>query len=123
MTDEFAMTATEVKKRLSPEQQLQRVGTATGMTPRQANAVTQARLQHALSSLAEMNVDNVHEWLRQVGDVAPAEAIRLFMELLEFRLPRMKAATVIATLSATGDGKKELKDMTMEELERVVSEQ
>lgn len=118
---EFDLPASEIKKRLSPEQQLVRVGTPTGMTPRQANAVTQARLQHALSSLAEMNVDNVHKWLEEVASRSPAEAIRLYMELLEFRLPKMKAATVIATLSANGDGKP-MTEMTMEELEAIVAE-
>lgn len=119
---EFNMPAADIAKRLSPDARLQLVGQPTGLTPRQANAITQARLQYSLSALAEGNVDNVNKWLAEVGARAPAEAIRLFMELLEFRMPRMKAATVIATLSATGDGGKQMKDMTIEELESIVSE-
>lgn len=93
-----------------------------GLTPRQANQITQSRLQYALSDLAEMNVERVHKWLGDVGERAPAEAIRLYLELLEFRMPRMKAATVIANLTP-GDKGKELKDLSMEELQAIVAEQ
>jgi hypothetical protein len=119
---EFDLPKSEIVARLSQEERLKRIGAPIGLTPRQANAVTQARLQLALSELADGNIANVQLWLEQVGQRAPAEAIRLFMELLEFRLPRMKAAQV--NLNATIEGKERgLKDMTIEELERVVAEQ
>lgn len=125
MSDEFQITDQQIIARLSPEERLRRVGTPTGLTARQANAITQSRLQLALSDLAEMNVDNVNKWLNEVGQRAPAEAIRLYLELLEFRMPRMKAAQVAVHVGATAgkEGTKELKDMSIEELQSVVAEQ
>lgn len=119
---EFDMPEKDIARRLSVDQRLEMVGLPVGLTPKQANAITQARLQFALSSLAEMNVDRVHDWLGQVATQSPAEAIRLFLELLEFRMPRMKAAQVIANLSPTADGKRELKDLSIEELQSIVAE-
>lgn len=124
MIDEFSMAPKELAKRLTVEERLTRVGLPEGLTPRQANAITMARLQYALSDLTEQVVPEVLEWLRQVAAVAPAEALRLYMELLEFRMPRMKAAQV--SLSAVSDlrsGERELKDMSIEELNRIVAEQ
>jgi hypothetical protein len=122
MASEFDMPADEIKRRLTTTEKVKRVGTDTGLTPRQANAITQARLQYALSELADMNVDNVHQWLNEVGARNPAEAVRLFMELLEFRLPRLKAAQVVANLTPTAEGQRKLATMTIAELEQIVAE-
>jgi|GEM_PF-6917128 len=120
---EFDLPKKEIAKRLTMQQKLDMVGDPHGLSPQVANKITQARLQNALSQLAEMNVDRVHEWLGEVGARAPAEAVRLYLELLEFRMPRMKAAQVIATFNTGTDGKREMKDMSIEELESIVANQ
>jgi hypothetical protein len=119
---EFDMPPEEVVKHLPVGERLQRVGLPTGLTTRQANAITQARLQLALSELADANVENVQKWLEQVGDRSPAEALRLYMELLEFRMPRMKAATVVANLTPDSGNAKDLKHLSIEELQSIVAE-
>lgn len=123
MTDEFNLPPKEVAKRLTQDQRLERIGTDVGLSPRQANAITKARLNLALSQLAEGNIDNVQTWLEQVGRVAPAEAIRLYMELMEFSTPRMKAAqvNVNADMTPAAGGARSLADMTIDEL-RIVAE-
>jgi hypothetical protein len=124
MNSEFNMVPAQIAKRLTDEERLKRVGFPEGMTVRQATAITNARLQYALSELADMKVEQVSTWLDEVGRVAPAEAIRLFMELLEFRMPRMKAAQVNlnATVGDAAKSGKDLKSMSIEELNRVVAE-
>ena len=119
---EFDMPPEEIAKRLPVQERLQRVGMPEGLTTRQANAITQARLQLALSELADANVDNVQKWLEQVGERSPAEALRLYMELLEFRMPRMKAATVVANLTPDQGNGKDLRSLSIEELQRIVAE-
>lgn len=123
MENEFNLPLVEVAKRLDPQERLRRVGLPEGVTPRQANAITQARLQFALSELAEMNVDNVHKWISEVADKNPEMAVRLYLELLEFRMPRMKAVQVVANANLNTDGKKRLQDMSIEELQTIVAEQ
>ncbi len=119
---EFNMPPTEIAKRLTTDEKVRRVGLPAGFTPRQANAVTMARLQAALSDLADGKVEKVRVWLDQVGERSPAEAIRLFMELLEFRMPRLKAAQVVANLTPSTDGARRLSEMSIEELQHVVAE-
>lgn len=120
---EFDLPTPEIIKRLTVDERLERVGTATGLTARQANAITQARLQFALSELAERNVDKVDQWLTEVGTRSPAEAIRLFLDLLEFRMPKMKAAQVVANLTPNGGDGRQMKDMSIEELQSIIAEQ
>ena len=85
------------------------------------NAITKARVNHALSELAEGNIDNVQRWLEQVGERSPAEAVRLYMELLEFTSPRLKAANIVANLTPNADGQRRLNEMTMEELQNALT--
>lgn len=122
---EFDLPPEEIAKRLPLQTKLELVGQTHGLTPRQANAITKARTQLALSQLAEGNVDNVQQWLRQVGERAPAEAIRLYMELLEFGLPRLKAAQVNLNADMTpGAGGRNLQDLSIDELQNsLVGEQ
>lgn len=122
---EFDMKPVDIAKRLTVNEKLQRVGTETGLSPRQANAITKARVNLALSQLAEANIDNVQQWLTEVGRVSPAEAIRLYMELMEFTTPRLKAAQV--NLNANADlnpnGQRQLSEMSISELQSVIAEQ
>lgn len=121
---EFDLPPEEIAKRLPLQTKLELVGQTHGLTPRQANAITKARTQLALSQLAEGNVDNVQQWLRQVGERAPAEAIRLYMELLEFGLPRLKAAQVNLNADMTPGTGRNLADLSIDELQNsLVGEQ
>ena len=123
---EFDLPVKEIQKRLTVDERITRVGFPEGLSPRQANAITKSRIQYGLAQLAEGNIAFVEDWLRDVGKVNPAEGIRLFMELLEFQLPRMKAAQVNLNANAElgiGGGGKRLTEMSMEELESVVAEQ
>lgn len=122
MSNEFDMPTKEIVTRMSPEARLRAVGQPVGLTPRQANAVTQARLQLALSELAEGLADEVKAWIREVSSRSPAEAVRLYLELLEFRMPRMKAATVVANWTPSEEGRRRLSEISFEELERIVAE-
>lgn len=121
---EFDMPVKQIVKRLTHDERIAAVGTDVGLTPRQANAITKARLNFALSQLAEQNIENVQNWLERVAAVAPAEAIRLYMELMEFSTPRMKAAQV--NLNANADlGDKDarsLSGMSIDELSVVASQ-
>lgn len=122
---EFDLPPEDIAQRLSTQQRLELVGQTHGMTPRQANAITKARMQLALSQLAEANVDNIQRWLGEVGSRSPAEAIRLYMELLEFTAPRLKAAQVNLNANAdmTPGGARSMADMSIDELSAIVSEQ
>lgn len=112
------MPTKEIVKRLTVDERLARVGLPEGFTPRQATQISKARLAFALAELAEGHVDHVSGWLRDVAEKNPAEAIRLYMELMEFSTPRMKAAqvNVNADVPMTPNGQKRLQDMTLEEL-------
>lgn len=120
---EFDMPVKQIVKRLTHDERIAAVGTDVGLTPRQANAITKARLNFAISQLAEQNIENVHEWLQRVAAVAPAEAVRLYMELMEFSVPRMKAAQVNLNANADLGDKtaRSLADMSIEDL-RLVAE-
>lgn len=123
LTNEFDMPTKEIVKRLTVDERLARVGLPEGFTPRQATAITKARLTFALAELAENHVDEVSEWIRAVARNNPAEAIRLYMELMEFSTPRMKAAQVNLNANAdvTANGKS-MSAMTMDELNSIVAE-
>ncbi len=122
---EFSLTEKELADRMTLEQRLAGVGKPGGLSPQQGKAIARARLQYAMSELADMNVVNVHNWLQEVARVNPAEAIRLFMELADYTTPRLKAAQVNANLNvdATPGGGKNLKEMTLDELQSIVSDQ
>lgn len=117
------MPLKEITKRLTVDERLQRVGLPEGFSPRQATAISRARLTFALAELAEGHVDEVSKWLQQVAEKNPAEAIRLYMELMEFSTPRMKAAQVNLNANAdvTANGKS-MSTMTIEELNSIVAE-
>lgn len=119
---EFDLRPEEIAARLTETERLDRVGLPAGFSPRQANAITQARLQFSLSELADRNVENIHKWISQVAEKDPVTAVRLFLELLEFRMPKLKAAQVVANLTPNAAGQKRLAELSMEELERVIAE-
>jgi hypothetical protein len=88
------------------------------LTQRQAGQITANRIRSAMAELAHVNIDNVHEWLRQVAAQSPAKAVELFIELAQFSLPKLKAVAVDVRSS---DGS--VKSLSVSELEKIVSEQ
>ena len=118
------MPTKEIVKRLTVDERLKRVGLPEGFSPRQATAISKARLTFALAELAEGHIDHVSKWLEDVARVNPAEAIRLYMELMEFSAPRLKAAQVNVNANAdlTPAGQKRFQDMTLEELSVVATQ-
>jgi hypothetical protein len=88
------------------------------LTQGQAKQVTQNRIRSAMAELAHNNIENVHAWLAQVATQSPAKAVELFIELAQFSLPRLKAVAVDVT---SRDGS--VKTLSVNELERIVSEQ
>lgn len=124
MVSEFNKPPHEIADMLTEEQRLQLVGLPAGYTPRQAKAIVMARIEYGLSQLADGMVPEVEKWLKQVGERNPGEGIRLFMELLEFRMPRIKAAQV--NLNASADlmpAAGSMTTLTLEELNSIANEQ
>jgi hypothetical protein len=57
------------------------------------NRVT-ADVRRLFAELTERNIDHVHAWLNEVAEQSPAKAIELFLQLLEFCIPKMKAMAI-----------------------------
>ena len=57
------------------------------------NRIT-ADVRRAIAALAENNTDRVQRWLDRVAEQNPAEALRIWLQLLEFTMPKLRAATV-----------------------------
>lgn len=123
MTSEFNKPPHEIRDMLTEEQRLQLVGIPAGFTPRQAKALVTARIEYGLSKLAEGMIADVQKWLRQVGERNPAEGVRLFMDLLEFRIPKIKAAQL--NLNASADlspSAGNLTTLSLEDLQAIANE-
>lgn len=80
--------------------------------------VTRSRIRHSMAELAAGNIDNVNRWLHKVAETSPAKAIELYIELLQFSLPKVKA---IAVDVRSKDGS--LAKLSMAELSSIVSDQ
>lgn len=80
--------------------------------------VTRARIRLSMAELAAANMDNVNLWLAQTAAISPAKAVELFIELIQFSLPKVKA---IAVDVRSKDGS--LSRLSMSELQSVISEQ
>lgn len=80
------------------------------------NRVT-ADMRQAMSALAEGNVQRVQEWLDEVAGTDPARAVELFLRLLEFVLPKLRAISV----GAHADVPQSVRQMSIAELEALVS--
>jgi predicted transcriptional regulator len=122
MTGEFDLPRKDVVKRMTPAQEfVARVDNGT-ITPREAAAITRAKLAIAINDLIQGNVTKVSAWLDQVAERNPSEALQRMMELVEFVQPRLKAAQVIANLTPSSDGQEKLRNMSMEELQSALTE-
>lgn len=109
---EFQLT-TEDRLRLGVEQPDHPQALSQG---RIKNA-TVARIRYAMSELAALNIDNVDRWLSEVGKDSPAKAVELFIEIMKFSAPQLKAVAVDVR---SGDGS--VRTLSTADLERVVSE-
>lgn len=108
VTDDFQMTAEE-RLRYS----LAQPEAKNAMTVRAMNAITKARIQYGVAELAQGNIANVQKWLEQVAEVSPKTAIQLYLELLEFSTPRLKAVEV----TQNDAGSKPMAQYTVAELQ------
>jgi hypothetical protein len=82
------------------------------------NVVTRD-LRLSISALLEGNVDNVQRWLYEVAKTDPAEAVELFLRLLEFITPKLRAAAVGLEMHDTTH-RRPLHEMSIAELEAMV---
>ena len=77
-------------------------------------------VREAIATLLEGNVDSVQRWLDEVAKTDPAEAIRLFLRLLEFIIPKLPAATV--TINETMEVRpRPVRELSCAELEAIVA--
>lgn len=95
--------------------------------PTQAiDKVTRSRIRYGVSELVNGNIDNVNKWLNLIAEgnvertipANPKAAIELFIELLQFSVPKMKSISVDVK-DKSGDMKK----YSMSDLQTIVAEQ
>lgn len=117
---------------LSQEERLQRslLGTLpNGVPPAPLGAidrVSRSKIRYGISELVSLNIDNVNLWLQTIanGDKEnhtppnPRAAIELFIELLQFSVPKMKAVSVDMK---SRDGS--MQRLSLADLQTLVSEQ
>lgn len=94
--------------------------------------VSKAKIRFGVAELTAMNIDNVQRWLTQIGDgivdpkdpqkylvhPSPRSAIELFIELLQFSVPKMKAVAIDVR-----DGEGNLQKLSVSDLQSIVSTQ
>lgn len=94
--------------------------------------VTRSRIRYGVSELVNGNIDNVQRWLQEIGDgikdpnnpdkyvcaPRPRDAIELFIELLQFSVPKMKSISVDVK-----DKGGNMKSYSMSDLQSIVSDQ
>lgn len=88
------------------------------LTTGRLDKVSTSRIRNAVSELVHGNAANVQAWLEQVALVSPARAIELYIELLQFALPKLKALAV-----ELNDQSPDSKKMSVADLHKIVSEQ
>jgi hypothetical protein len=89
-----------------------------GLTPARADKVTLARIRYSLSEISFEMQAEVRQWLRSVAADSPARALELYMQLLEFSVPKLKALAVDVT-----DNSPNPRQLSYAELQKIVSEQ
>lgn len=88
--------------------------------------VTRSRIRYGVSELVNGNIDNVNRWLNLIAEgnaeqhlpPNPRAAIELFIELLQFSVPKMKSISVDVK-----DKGGNMKSYTMTDLQTIVAEQ
>lgn len=88
------------------------------LTPGQVKNISTARLRYAMLQLAEGSHDLIQQCLRDVAARNPKEAVELYIELLQFSIPKIKAVAV--QIDHTSGGKP-VKEYSLEELQRIAA--
>ncbi len=61
---------------------------------KEGTAATTPRIRAMVQELLAANVDNANYWLQQVAAGNPKQALELYLELMQFSLPKLKAVAV-----------------------------
>jgi hypothetical protein len=83
------------------------------------NKITTARIRQMVSQLSAEAYPEVLQWLRTVANDSPAKAIELYIELLQFSIPKVKAVAVAVNDTSAGAPHK----LSLADLQAIVSEQ
>lgn len=92
--------------------------------------VTKARIRYGISELVNGNIDNVNKWLNTLAEgekdpitgkftvhPQPRAALEMFIELLQFSVPKMKA------ISVDVKNKDGVSKLSISDLQSIVSDQ
>ncbi len=92
--------------------------------------VTKARIRYGISELVNGNIDSVNKWLNTLADgekdpatgkftvhPQPRAALEMFIELLQFSVPKMKA------ISVDVKSREGVKKLSISDLQSIVSDQ
>lgn len=93
-------------------------GARGAMTLPSVNKITVARIRHALADMSFELYPEVLAWIRLVAADSPARAVELYLELVQFSVPKQKALAV-----AINDSSPNPRQMSLAELQSIVSEQ
>jgi|688.fasta_scaffold26119_9 molecular chaperone DnaK (HSP70) len=84
-------------------------GTNPNGRPKGASNKTTIKIKEAYQRLVEHNLDNMTDWLEQVADEDPKEALELVLKLSEYVIPKLARQEVTGA-----DGDDLFKNVTFE---------
>lgn len=90
-----------------------------GRPSRKITNINQDRIRYAISHLAALNVPNVQRWLEAVAIDSPKSAVELYIQLLGYSIPQLKAQEVKLAVEDNRD----LKTMSLSELQQIAQTQ
>lgn len=108
LEDEFQMSSEE-----RIQHSLANPGLPKTLPLGRVNNVTLARIRYALANMAYGLEDEVVAWIRQVAADSPKAAVELYLELVQFSVPKIKAVAI--SQHTTSD--KPARELTMQELQ------
>jgi len=115
-----ALVGAEDEFQMASEQRIQRSLTHPGesrtLPVGKVNNIILARIRYALADMSFTLQDEVLGWIRQVAETSPKEAVELYLELVQFSVPKMKAVAV--SVQTTDD--KPARELTLAELQAMV---
>jgi hypothetical protein len=111
--DEFQMPSEE-RLQLS----LTEPANPAALTQPAVRGVVLNRLRYSLAELMSTERGNIIAALEEVRKMNPARYVELYIELLQFSMPKLKAVAMEVT-----DNSPNTKQMTIADLQRIVSEQ
>jgi hypothetical protein len=84
-----------------------------------ADRITTARIRYALAEMSHELYPEVLRWIRTIAAENPVRAVELYMELVQFSVPKVKAIAIDQSYT-----EKPARAMSLAELEQsVISEQ